>query len=86
VKWCPHDKTVLANEQVIDGKCERCGHVVEERSLTQWFLKSLSMLSVSSRISSPCPGREEIKEAQKAWIGKSEGARSHSPFRVETRR
>ena len=39
VNWCPHDQTVLANEQVIDGRCWRCGHMVERRNLSQWFLK-----------------------------------------------
>ena len=39
VKWCPNDQTVLANEQVIDGRCERCGHVVEVRQLEQWFFR-----------------------------------------------
>src|SRR3979409_1968979 len=39
VKWCPKDATVLANEQVIDGRCERCGHEVEVRQLEQWFFR-----------------------------------------------
>ena len=39
VKWCPKDQTVLANEQVIDGRCERCGTEVESKNLTQWFFK-----------------------------------------------
>ncbi|MGZ4168945.1 MAG: class I tRNA ligase family protein, partial [Solirubrobacteraceae bacterium] len=39
VKWCPFDQTVLANEQVIDGRCERCGHEVELRQLEQWFFR-----------------------------------------------
>ena len=39
VNWCPHDQTVLANEQVIDGRCWRCDHLVERRNLSQWFLK-----------------------------------------------
>ena len=39
MKWCPNDQTVLANEQVIDGRCERCGHEVEVRQLTQWFFR-----------------------------------------------
>ena len=39
VKWCPNDQTVLANEQVIDGRCERCGHEVEVRQLEQWFFR-----------------------------------------------
>ena len=38
VNWCPQDQTVLANEQVIDGRCERCGALVEQRELAQWFL------------------------------------------------
>ncbi len=75
VKWCPHDQTVLANEQVIDGKCERCGHAVEERLLTQWFL---AITKYAERLLSDLdtlPWREEIKDAQRAWIGKSEGAK-----------
>jgi leucyl-tRNA synthetase len=74
VKWCPKDQTVLANEQVIDGCCERCGTPVEEKRLTQWFLK---ITDYAERLLSgldPLPWREEIKEAQRAWIGKSEGA------------
>ncbi len=75
VKWCPKDQTVLANEQVIDGRCERCGTEVEERTLTQWFLKITKyadrLLSGLERL----PWREDIKDAQRAWIGKSEGAR-----------
>ncbi|HEV3407783.1 MAG TPA: class I tRNA ligase family protein, partial [Gaiellaceae bacterium] len=39
VKWCPNDQTVLANEQVVDGRCERCGFEVEARSLEQWFFR-----------------------------------------------
>ncbi|HWH15981.1 MAG TPA: class I tRNA ligase family protein [Candidatus Paceibacterota bacterium] len=80
VKWCPKDQTVLANEQVTDGKCERCGSEVEEKSLTQWFM---SITKYADRLLSdldPLPWREEIKEAQRAWIGKSEGAQI--PFRI----
>jgi leucyl-tRNA synthetase len=75
VKWCPKDQTVLANEQVIDGVCERCGTQVEEKRLTQWFLK---ITKYADRLLSGLEGlpwREEIKEAQRAWIGKSEGAK-----------
>ena len=39
MNWCPHDQTVLANEQVVDGRCWRCGHLVERRNLSQWFLQ-----------------------------------------------
>ncbi len=75
VKWCPKDKTVLANEQVIDGKCERCDSEVEEKKLTQWFMKITDyaerLLTDLDTLSWP----EEIKQAQRAWIGKSEGAK-----------
>jgi leucyl-tRNA synthetase len=74
VNWCPFDKTVLANEQVIDGHCERCGTAVEQRFLEQWFfaisqyaprlLANLDWLDWS----------EKTKTAQRNWIGKSEGA------------
>lgn len=75
VKWCPHDKTVLANEQVIDGRCERCGHEVEEKYLTQWFLKITDYAERLLTDIEPLPWREDIKDAQRAWIGKSEGAK-----------
>lgn len=82
VKWCPKDQTVLANEQVVDGHCERCGTPVEEKRLTQWFLK---ITDYAERLLSgldKLPWREEIKEAQRAWIGKSEGA--YLSFEVRT--
>ncbi|MBA3789106.1 leucine--tRNA ligase [Patescibacteria group bacterium] len=75
VKWCPKDQTVLANEQVIDGKCERCGTEVEERNLTQWFLKITQYAKRLLTDLDPLPWRQEIKDAQKAWIGESEGAK-----------
>jgi 8-oxo-dGTP pyrophosphatase MutT (NUDIX family)/phosphoglycolate phosphatase-like HAD superfamily hydrolase len=75
VKWCPKDQTVLANEQVIDGRCERCGTPVEEKILTQWFLKITDYADRLLADLEPLPWREEIKEAQRAWIGKSEGAK-----------
>jgi len=75
VKWCPKCLTVLANEQVIDGKCERCGTEVEEKRLTQWFLKITNYAERLLDGLEKLPWREEIKEAQRAWIGKSEGAK-----------
>lgn len=75
VKWCPKDQTVLANEQVTDGRCERCGTEVEEKVLTQWFLKITEYAERLLADLDPLPWREEIKEAQRAWIGKSEGAK-----------
>jgi len=74
VKWCPKDQTVLANEQVVDGACERCGTAVEEKRLTQWFLKITDYAERLLDGLDKLPWREEIKEAQRAWIGKSEGA------------
>ncbi len=74
VKWCPKDQTVLANEQVIDGHCERCGTEVTEKRLTQWFLKITQYAERLLAGLETLPWREEIKEAQRAWIGKSEGA------------
>ncbi|HUX80959.1 MAG TPA: leucine--tRNA ligase [Candidatus Paceibacterota bacterium] len=80
VKWCPKDQTVLANEQVHDGHCERCGTVIEEKRLTQWFFK---ITEYAERLLSgleTLPWREEIKEAQRSWIGKSEGASIDFPL------
>ena len=74
VKWCPKDQTVLANEQVVDGACERCGTSVEEKYLTQWFLKITSYAERLLTGLDTLSWREEIKDAQRAWIGKSEGA------------
>jgi leucyl-tRNA synthetase len=74
VNWCPFDQTVLANEQVEDGKCWRCGNAVERRLLSQWFLKITAfadrLLAGLDRLSG-WPDR--IKLMQRNWIGRSEG-------------
>ncbi|MDQ2894732.1 MAG: leucine--tRNA ligase [Actinomycetota bacterium] len=74
VNWCPHDATVLANEQVIDGHCERCGHEVEIRQLEQWFFRITDyadrLLDDLDTIRWP----EHVKAMQRNWIGRSEGA------------
>jgi leucyl-tRNA synthetase len=74
VNWCPVDQTVLANEQVEDGTCWRCGSVVERRKLSQWFLKITDyadrLLEGLERLDG-WPAR--IKTMQRNWIGKSEG-------------
>ncbi|MEA2701492.1 MAG: leucyl-tRNA synthetase [Candidatus Parcubacteria bacterium] len=80
VKWCPKDQTVLANEQVVDGHCERCGTAVIEKRLTQWFLKITDYAERLLQDLEPLPWRQDIKEAQRAWIGKSEGARLSFSF------
>ena len=74
VKWCPVDQTVLANEQVIDGCCERCGSLVEIRQLEQWFFRITDyadrLLDDLDTIHWP----EHVKAMQRNWIGRSEGA------------
>ncbi|QQG47485.1 MAG: leucine--tRNA ligase [Candidatus Woesebacteria bacterium] len=73
VNWCPKDETVLANEQVINGKCERCDTDVVQKELDQWFFKITAyadrLISGLKRIDWP----EEVKLQQKKWIGKKEG-------------
>ncbi len=80
VKWCPKDQTVLANEQVIDGRCERCDSEVEEKFLTQWFMGITKYAERLLTDLDPLPWREEMKDAQRAWIGKSEGAKLSFPI------
>jgi leucyl-tRNA synthetase len=80
VKWCPKDQTVLANEQVVDGKCERCDTEVVEKKLTQWFMKITDYAERLLSDLDELPWREEIKEAQRAWIGRSEGAKIFFPL------
>jgi leucyl-tRNA synthetase len=74
VKWCPNDQTVLANEQVVDGHCERCGTLVEVRQLEQWFLRITDyadrLLDDLDAIDWP----DHVKTMQRNWIGRSEGA------------
>jgi leucyl-tRNA synthetase len=74
VNWCPNDATVLANEQVIDGRCERCGHEVELRQLEQWFFRITDyadrLLDDLDQIDWP----EHVKAMQRNWIGRSTGA------------
>ena len=75
VKWCPNDQTVLANEQVIDGRCERCGHEVEARSLEQWFFRITAYadhLLDEMALLEQWPDR--VLTMQRNWIGRSEGA------------
>jgi len=74
VWWCPTCGTVLANEEVIDGRCERKGHPVERRPMRQWMLK---ITAYADRLLADLDGLEwpeHIKEMQRHWIGRSEGA------------
>jgi leucyl-tRNA synthetase len=74
VNWCPADKTVLANEQVIDGHCERCGTAVEQRYLDQWYFAISRMSERLLRNLDWLDWSESTKTAQRNWIGKSSGA------------
>jgi leucyl-tRNA synthetase len=74
VNWCPHDQTVLANEQVIDGRCWRCGHSVERRNLSQWFLKITDYADRLLNDLEKLDGwPERTRTMQRHWIGRSEG-------------
>jgi leucyl-tRNA synthetase len=75
VNWCPNDQTVLANEQVVDGHCERCGHAVEIKQLKQWFFKITAyadrLLDDFSKLEH---WPDNVITMQRNWIGRSEGA------------
>jgi leucyl-tRNA synthetase len=74
VNWCPSCKTVLANEQVIAGRCERCDTVVEKRNMLQWNLKTTEYASRLIDDLETLDWPKPIKDAQVNWIGRSEGA------------
>ena len=80
VNWCPNDKTVLANEQVKDGKCDRCGNAVQQRNLSQWMFKITSFADRLIDDLQDLDWPESTKLAQINWIGRSEGAKIHFPF------
>jgi leucyl-tRNA synthetase len=81
VNWCPVDNTVLANEQVIDGKCWRCGSAVETRDLEQWFFRITAyadeLLEATDTLTQ---WPEKVLTMQQNWIGRSEGARVKFPL------
>jgi len=73
INWCPSCKTGLANEEVIDGKCERCGTEVTKKDLRQWVLKITAYADRLLKDLDLLDWPEKIKEMQRNWIGKSEG-------------
>ena len=85
VNWCPQDQTVLANEQVVAGACERCGAEVTKKELTQWYFKitdyAQELLDGLDDLEKTWPDR--VVTAQRNWIGRSEGA--HVDFVVQGR-
>lgn len=76
VNWCPKDQTVLANEQVVNGACERCGTTVTKKSLNQWYFKitdyAQQLLDDMEQLEGKWPDR--VLLMQRNWIGRSEGA------------
>ena len=83
VNWCPSDMTVLANEQVVVGACERCGTPVEQRFIRQWFLK---ITEYAERLLDNLPGidwSDTTRKAQRAWIRRSRGAEIRFPVMAE---
>ena len=81
VNWCPKDQTVLANEQVVDGGCWRCGTPVETRDLEQWFFRITAyadeLLDATVELTK---WPEKVLTMQRNWIGRSEGARVKFPL------
>ncbi len=76
VNWCPHDQTVLANEQVVDGRCERCGNIVVKKKLTQWYFRITDyadrLLDDLNQLEGFWP--QKVIQMQRNWIGRSIGA------------
>ncbi len=83
VNWCPNDQTVVAHEYVVDGRCDRCGTLVEARNLEQWFFKITAYADELLKYELPEWGEwpERTKTIQRNWIGRSEGA--DILFRIE---
>ena len=81
VNWCPNDQTVLANEQVVGGVCDRCGAVVTKRQLTQWYFEitryAQRLLDDMDLLQGRWP--ERVLAMQRNWIGRSEGAFADFP-------
>ncbi|GAA1338558.1 leucine--tRNA ligase [Arthrobacter roseus] len=84
VNWCPKDQTVLANEQVVNGACERCGTPVTKKSLNQWYFRITDyadrLLDDMAQLEGKWPDR--VLSMQRNWIGRSAGA--HVRFRIES--
>src|SRR5712691_8019316 len=80
VNWCPKDQTVLANEQVVDGACWRCGTIITLRELEQWFFKITAYADdLLKGLDTLTAWPEKVVVMQRNWIGRSEGARVTFP-------
>ncbi len=80
VNWCPSDMTVLANEQVVVGACERCGTPVEQRFIRQWFLKITEYAGRLLDNLGDLDWSDTTRKAQRAWIRRSQGAEIRFPI------
>ncbi len=74
INWCPKDKTGLANEEVINGRCDRCGTIVEKKQMRQWYLRITQYAEKLLKGLEKLDWPESVKLQQANWIGKSEGA------------
>jgi len=87
VNWCPNDQTVLANEQVVQGMCERCGAEVTKRELSQWYFKvtdyAQRLLDDMAQLEGLWP--ERVLAMQRNWIGRSEGVKLAFPYALDGR-
>ncbi len=94
VNWCPHDMTVLANEQVVDGRCWRCDTTVERKDIPQWFMKITAYADeLLDELDNLSGWPEQVRTMQRNWIGRSAGvdvvftiAHSGEPLKVFTTR
>ena len=84
VNWCPKDKTVLANEEVVNGRCWRCDTPVEKKAMPQWYLKITAYAERLLNDLDTLDWSEGIKQQQRNWIGRSEGAEVHFQAGAET--
>lgn len=82
VNWCNHDKTILANEQVVNGECERCGNEVTQRDMPQWMLKITNFADELVDDLDSLDWDHSITQAQREWIGRKEG--SIIPFAINS--
>ncbi|MBI5037358.1 MAG: leucine--tRNA ligase [Candidatus Kerfeldbacteria bacterium] len=85
INWCPKDKTGLANEEVVDGKCERCGTPVTKKQIKQWLVKITDERYIERLLHGldTVDWPESIKLLQRNWIGRSEGATIHFPIEAQ---
>ncbi|MFA7308550.1 MAG: class I tRNA ligase family protein [Patescibacteria group bacterium] len=84
INWCPKDKTGLANEEVVDGQCDRCGTVVEKKRVPQWILKITAYADRLLNDLDDLEWPEKVKAMQRNWIGKSEGTKIDFTIQFDT--